>query len=79
MERISFKAKAKNGIINVPEKYKALSNSKLRVIIAEDRNKKVKINKIKITNPYKDITDTKKLRVIREISNWQKKVRDEWE
>lgn len=78
MERISFKTKAKDGVIKIPEKYKELSNSKLRVIISQDSTQDTVLKKIKITNPYQNVKDPKRITTLNKISEWQKKVRDEW-
>lgn len=78
MERISFKTKAKDGVIKIPEKYKELSNSKLRVVISQDDNQDTVSEKIKITNPYRDVKDPRRLATLNQISEWQRKTRDEW-
>lgn len=66
MERISFKAK--DGLIKIPEKYKELSNSKLRVIISQDSTQDIVLKKIKITNPYQNVKDPKRLATLNKIS-----------
>ncbi|HMQ70224.1 MAG TPA: hypothetical protein PKA90_14610 [Ignavibacteria bacterium] len=77
MEQIKFKTKIKNGSIKLPSKYKELENSEVSVSIL------TKINggkrKIKIINPYEDITDRKKLTRINKVVGWVKKERDGWE
>ena len=78
MDSISFKVKAKDGLIKIPKKYKELSNSSLREIISEDKGLNPLNKKIKITNPYSDLKDPKRLKALNKISEWQRKTRDEW-
>lgn len=62
----------------VPDKYKKLPNSNLIVTVTEVENQDSCIKKVKITNPYKDEKDPKKIAILDQISEWQKKIRDEW-
>lgn len=77
MEQIKFKTKIRNGSIKLPSKYKSLENSEVDVAITSDR--KDSERKIKIINPYKNITEKKKLSRIKEVTDWVKNERDAWE
>jgi len=77
MEQINFKSKIKNGSIKIPLKYKILENTDVRVSITKDSD--MDFSKIKIINPYKNITDKKKIAGIKKTINLIRKERDEWE
>jgi len=77
MEQIRFKTKIRNGSIKLPSKYKILENMEVDVAITSEQTETKR--KIKIINPYKNITDTKKLSRIKKVSDWVKKERDAWE
>ncbi len=77
MEQINFKTKIKNGSIKLPSKYKTLENTEVDVAITSKQTETKR--KIKIINPYKNITDPKKLSRIKKVSDWVKKERDAWE
>ena len=77
MEHIKFKTKIKNGSIRLPSKYKTLENTEVNVAITSEQTETKR--KIKIINPYKNITDPKKLLRIKNVSDWVKKERDAWE
>jgi hypothetical protein len=77
MEQIKFKTKIKNGSIKLPSKYKTLENTEVDVAITSKQIETKR--KIKIINPYKNITDPKKLSRIKKVSDWVKKERDAWE
>ena len=77
MEQIRFKTKIRNGSIKLPSKYKILENMEVDVAITSEQTETKR--KIKIINPYKNITYTKKLSRIKKVSDWVKKERDAWE
>jgi len=77
MEQIRFKTKIRNGLIKLPSKYKILENTEVDVAITSEQEGTKR--KIKIINPYKNITDTKKLSRIKKVADWVKKERDAWE
>lgn len=77
MEQIRFKTKIRNGSIKLPSKYKALENSEVDVSITSEESDGER--KIRIINPYKNITDKKKLSRIKKVAEWLKKERDAWE
>lgn len=77
MEQIKFKTKIKNGSIKLPSQYKTLENTEVDVAITSKQTETKR--KIKIINPYKNITDPKKLSRIKKVSVWVKKERDTWE
>jgi len=77
MEQIKFKTKIRNGSIKIPSKYKSLENSKVDVAITSEQIAgKIKI---KIINPYKSITDKKKLSRVKKVTDWVKNERNAWE
>ena len=77
MEQIKFRTKIRNGSIKLPSKYKSLENSEVDVAITSERVEGQR--KIKIINPYKNITDKKKLSRIKKVAEWVKNERDAWE
>ncbi len=76
MEQVTFKTKIKNGSIKLPSKYKELENSDVRVSITKESD--LSFSKIRIINPYKGITDKKKLAGIKKTIARIRKERDEW-
>ncbi|MEO8210493.1 MAG: hypothetical protein ABI840_08020, partial [bacterium] len=71
MEQIKFKTKIKNGSIKIPSKYKELENTDVSVYITKERD--LGFSKINLINPYKGITDKKKLAGIKKtIANIRK-------
>jgi len=54
METIEFKAKIKNGVINIPEKYKQKIHNIVKVIvITEKKSKQIDIIDKLLANPVK--------------------------
>ena len=79
MSTIEFEAQVKNGIIQIPDKYKELENVFLKIKIQprtmkSENNKKLIIKnlleRIIIKNVFKNITSPEE---------WQRSLRDEWE
>ncbi|MDQ3021471.1 MAG: hypothetical protein M3R36_13015 [Bacteroidota bacterium] len=65
MEQIKFKTKIKTGSIKIPSKYKELENTEVNVAITSEQTGYKR--KIKIINPYKNITDKKKYPVLKKL------------
>jgi hypothetical protein len=76
MEYIKFKTKIMKGSIKLPKKYKSLDNSEVDVAITSVQSESKR--KIKIINPYKELSDLKKLSEIKKVTDWVKDERNEW-
>jgi len=79
MSTIEFEAQVKNGIIKIPDQYKELENTFLKIKIQprtmrSENNKKLMIKhlleRIITKNVFKNITNP---------DEWQRNLRDEWE
>lgn len=80
MRAIEFRAKIKNGMIQIPEKYRKLVDQLARIIILTEENDS--------TEPVQDADDIqsvldklrakKVFRDIKDPSAWQRSIRDEW-
>ena len=79
MKALEFTTTINEGIIHVPEDMKSYNNTTVRVLILADESENNGSNKEKIIMA---INEMKKVNMFSEIDNptqWQKKLRNEWE
>lgn len=79
MKAVEFTTTINEGIIHVPENMKPYYNSRVRVLILADESETNSSNKEKLLVA---INDMKKVNMFSKIDNptqWQKKLRNEWE
>ena len=79
MSTIEFEAQVKNGIIKIPDKYKGLENSFLRIKIQPRTMKSENNKKLIIKNLLERIIRKNVFKNITSLEEWQRNLRDEWE
>lgn len=80
MRAIEFKAKIRNGIIEIPQQYRKLANQLARVIILteEDESQKIAQDKESIKLIISQLSSRKVFGDIKDPIAWQRSIRDEW-
>ena len=78
MKAIEFETKIKKGIINIPIRYKYLSNRYARIILlTNDLTDKIN-TKLNMKNLITKIQKREIFRTIKNPSQWQSELRNEW-
>jgi hypothetical protein len=81
MLAVEFETHAKNGIIEIPEKYRAMVEGELKVIILKKEKKTKMSEKGKITQLKKLLKQIREKNIFQTIDDpveWQRTIRDEW-
>lgn len=80
MKAIEFTAKIKNGVIQIPEKYKKLANQLARIIVLTDEENTPQSpqNIDAIQSILTQLRDKKVFSEVTDPISWQRSIRDEW-
>ncbi len=80
MRAIEFTAKIKNGIIQIPEKYKKMADQLARIIILTDEieSDKTSQDKEAIQSVLNKLRSKKVFQKVKDPISWQRSIRDEW-
>ncbi len=80
MRAIEFTAKIKNGVIQIPEKYKKLANQLARIIVLTDEENTTQSpqNIDTIQSILTQLRDKKVFSEVTDPISWQRSIRDEW-
>ncbi len=80
MRAIEFTAKIKNGIIQIPEKYKKMADQLARIIILTDEieSDKTSQDKEAIQSVLNKLRAKKVFQKVKDPISWQRSIRDEW-
>lgn len=80
MRAIEFTAKIKNGVIQIPEKYKKLANQLARIIVLTDEENTTQSpqNIDAIQSTLAQLRDKKVFGEVTDPISWQRSIRDEW-
>ena len=79
MSIIEFETHVKDGIIKIPDKYKELENTFLKIKIQPHRKKSETNKKLKIKYLLEIIIKKNIFKNIVNPEEWQRNLRDEWE
>lgn len=78
MQQLEFKVQAKNGIIQIPSKFKKYENAFLKILIQPAVKENQDMKKQKILQIVNQIKDKQVFKNICNPLEWQKELRDEW-
>lgn len=80
MRAIEFTAKIKDGVIQIPEKYKKLANQIARIIVLTDEENTTQSpqNIDAIQSILTQLRDKKVFSEVTDPISWQRSIRDEW-
>ncbi|MFA9214587.1 MAG: hypothetical protein ACEQSR_12185 [Candidatus Methylacidiphilales bacterium] len=78
MNALEFSTVIEHGQITLPDEYKSLENTLVRIIILSEKEFLKTNPKEKLKNAFKDLKNIKSFDKIENAIDWQKKVRDEW-
>jgi hypothetical protein len=78
MNALEFSTVIEHGQITLPDEYKSLENTLVRIIILSEKEFLKTNPKEKLKNAFKDLKNIKSFHKIDNAIDWQKKVRDEW-
>lgn len=81
MRAIEFKAKIRDGVIEIPQKYRKLANQLARIIILTDEDEPLNTvqDKESIQLILKELSTRKVFADIEDPVAWQRSIRDEWD
>ena len=79
MKKIEFEAIAKNGVIKIPEIYKDLDNSYVKITIRPFNKKDVRHKKSDMKKLLDQIVEKNIFSNITKPEKWQRDLRNEWE
>lgn len=78
MNALEFSTVIEHGQITLPDEYKSLENTLVRIIILSEKEFLKTNPKEKLKNAFKDLKNIKSFDKIDNAIDWQKKLRDEW-
>ena len=81
MLAVEFETHARNGTIEIPEKYRAMVEGELKIIILKKEKKPKMSEKGKTTQLKKLLKQIREKNIFQTIDNpveWQRTTRDEW-
>lgn len=77
-EAVEFTAKVKDGVIKLPERYKALANAFVKIILLK-KEQKLRSNKKEVIESLTKVQGKGIFSTIEDPVKWQREQRDEWE
>lgn len=78
MNAIQFSTVIEHGQITLPEEYKSLENTLVRVIILSENDLSSTKSKEKLKNAFRELKNVTSFNKIENVIDWQKNIRAEW-
>ncbi len=78
MNALEFSTKVEHGQITLPEEYKSLDNTLVRIIILSEGVIIKNNSKEQLKSIFNDLKNITSFNNIENVIEWQKSVRDEW-
>jgi hypothetical protein len=78
MNALEFSTKVEHGQITLPEEYKSLNNTTVRIIILSESVIVKNNSKEQLKSIFNDLKNITSFNNIENVIDWQKSVRDEW-
>ena len=79
MNALEFSTKIEHGQITLPDEYKTLENTVVRIIILSENGLLKTTSKEQLKNVFVDLKNVKAFTKIEDVVDWQKKLRDDWQ
>ena len=79
MNALEFSTKIEQGLIHLPEQYRAYDNAYVRILVLIETPVSQSTKKQKLLEAFKKVQNSKMFASIENPVLWQKKLRDEWE
>ncbi|HLP46610.1 MAG TPA: hypothetical protein VK469_11710 [Candidatus Kapabacteria bacterium] len=81
MLAVEFETHVKNGMIQIPEKYREMAEGLLKIIILKQEQKTIVSSRNKCPHLKKLLTQIRRKNIFQAINDpveWQREIRDEW-
>lgn len=79
MNSLEFTTKIEHGVIHLPREFEEYNDADVHVIVNITISEETNIKKERLLDAFRDAQKADVFRGIKDPSEWQRKLRDEWE